>query len=75
ASISAKFKHALSSKTVGSDSAPHLAVVVGYDSKKGKLRVVEVNGKNGHVDEESYKVEDMKAGRVTVFRVAPRDYV
>ncbi|GAA5822472.1 hypothetical protein JCM11251_006350 [Rhodosporidiobolus azoricus] len=73
--IAAKFKHALTSKTVGSDQQPHLAIVGGYESKKGKLRVVEVNSKNGNVDEESYKVEDMKAGRVTVFRVAPRDYV
>ncbi|GAA6030402.1 hypothetical protein JCM8097_009090 [Rhodosporidiobolus ruineniae] len=70
--ISAKFKHALSSKTVGSDSAPHLAVVVGWDAKKGKLRVVEVE-KNGQLDEGAYKVEDMRAGQLTVFRVAPRE--
>ncbi|TNY23063.1 hypothetical protein DMC30DRAFT_390602 [Rhodotorula diobovata] len=70
----AKFKHALSSKTVGSAQAPHVAVVGGWDAKKGKLRVLEVDTKNGAVDEGSYKVDEMRAGQLTVYRVAPREY-
>ncbi|GAA5889162.1 hypothetical protein JCM8208_007788 [Rhodotorula glutinis] len=73
-SIHAKFKHALSSKTVGSAQAPHVAVVAAWDDKKGKLRVLEVDPKSGSMVEGSYKVEDMRAGQLTVYRVAPRDY-
>ncbi|GAA6004071.1 hypothetical protein JCM10207_002411 [Rhodosporidiobolus poonsookiae] len=71
--ISAKFKHALSTKTVGSDSHPHVAVVVGWEAKKGKLKVHEVDAKSGAVDENSYKVDDLKAGKVVVYRVTPRE--
>ena len=73
-SMHAKFKHALSSKTVGSAQAPHVAVVAAWDNKKGKLRVLEVDPKGGTMAEGSYKVEDMRAGQLTVYRVAPRDY-
>ncbi|GAA5838646.1 hypothetical protein JCM9279_003817 [Rhodotorula babjevae] len=73
-SMHAKFKHALSSKTVGSAQAPHVAVVAAWDDKKGKLRVLEVDPKSGTMAEGSYKVEDMRAGQLTVYRVAPRDY-
>ncbi|GAA5940996.1 hypothetical protein JCM3775_001117 [Rhodotorula graminis] len=73
-SMHAKFKHALSSKTVGSAQAPHVAVVAAWDDKKGKLRVLEVDAKSGSMVEGSYKVEDMRAGQLIVYRVAPRDY-
>ncbi|GAA5869909.1 hypothetical protein JCM8547_008102 [Rhodosporidiobolus lusitaniae] len=69
--VSAKIKHALSSKQVGTDANPHVAVVVGWDAKKGKVTVVEV-GKKGEVEEGSYKVEDVKAGGLSVWRVAPK---
>lgn len=74
--ISAKFKHNLSSKTVGSEAnGPHLAVVAGWEAKKGKLKVIEVETKNGSVDENSYRVDEMRAGSLVVYRVAPRDFI
>jgi hypothetical protein len=72
--IAAKFKHNLSSKTVGSPEAPHVAIVAGWDAKKGKLRVIEVDGKNGTVDEGSYRIDEMRAGHIVVYRVAPNDF-
>lgn len=73
--IAAKFKHNLSSKTVGSSpEAPHVAIVAGWDAKKGKLKVVEVEGRNGTVDEGSYRIDEMRAGQVVVYRVAPKDF-
>ncbi|GAA5888469.1 hypothetical protein JCM5296_000640 [Sporobolomyces johnsonii] len=66
-----KLKQTLGSKTVGS----HVAIVGGWDAKKHKLRVLEVDAKNGGVDENSYKLDEVKQGKVEVFRVAPRDYV
>ncbi|BGP18038.1 hypothetical protein JCM10213_008427 [Rhodosporidiobolus nylandii] len=71
--ISGKLKHALTSKTVGSDASPHLGIVAGWDAKKGKLKVVEVDPKSGSVDEATYKVEDLKQGWVRVWRVVPED--
>ncbi|BGP33715.1 assembly of actin patch protein [Rhodotorula toruloides] len=72
--IAAKFKHNLSSKTFGSVEAPHVAIVAGWDAKKGKLKVVEVEGKSGTVDEGSYRIDEMRAGQVVVYRVAPKDH-
>ncbi|BGP01691.1 assembly of actin patch protein [Rhodotorula toruloides] len=72
--IAAKFKHNLSSKTVGSLESPHVVIVAGWDAKKGKLKVVEVEGKNGTVDEGSYRIDEMRAGQVVVYRVAPKDF-
>ncbi|GJN92758.1 hypothetical protein Rhopal_005796-T1 [Rhodotorula paludigena] len=75
-SIHAKFKHNLSTKTVGSDAGgPHVAIVAGWEAKKGKLKVIEVDGKSGAVDENTYRIDEMRAGRVVVWRVAPRDFV
>ncbi|BGP26125.1 assembly of actin patch protein [Rhodotorula toruloides] len=71
----AKFKHNLSSKTVGSVEAPHVAIVAGWDAKKGKLKVVEVEGKNGTVDEGSYRIDEMRAGHLVVYRVPPKDFL
>ncbi|GAA5957430.1 hypothetical protein JCM21900_003303 [Sporobolomyces salmonicolor] len=66
-----KLKQTLGSKMVGS----HVAIVGGWDSKKHKLRVLEVDAKNGGVEEGSYKLDEVKQGKVEVFRVVPRDYV
>ncbi|GAA6062817.1 hypothetical protein JCM10212_001549 [Sporobolomyces blumeae] len=65
-----KLKQTLGSKTVGS----HLAIVAGWDAKKAKLRVYEVD-KGGAVDEGSYKLDDLKQGTITVYRVMARDFV
>lgn len=64
----AKFKHNLTSRTVGTPSVPHLAVVEGWDAGKRKVKVLEVSGK-GAVGEEGYRMDDLKGGRVVVFRV------
>ena len=75
-SIYAKFKHNLSTKTVGSEAhGPHLGIVAAWEPKKGKLKVIEVEGKNGSVDENSYRVDEMRAGSLIVYRVAPRDFI
>lgn len=70
----AKFKHNLSTKVVGSAEKPHVAVVEAWDGKKRKVKVIEV-GKEGGVEEGSYRFEDLKAGAVVVFRAVPRSLV
>lgn len=75
-SIYAKFKHNLSTKTVGSEAnGPHLAIVAAWEAKKGKLKVIEVDSKHGSVEENSYRVDEMRAGSLIVYRVAPRDFI
>ncbi|GAA5974555.1 hypothetical protein JCM11641_002087 [Rhodosporidiobolus odoratus] len=71
--VSAKFKHALSSRTFGSPTCPHLAIVAAYDPKKGgKIKTVEVDPKSGNVEEGSYKVDELKSGWIRVWRAVPR---
>ncbi|GAA5934587.1 uncharacterized protein JCM15063_004622 [Sporobolomyces koalae] len=65
-----KLKQTLGSKTVGS----HLAIVSGFEEKKAKLRVLEVD-KNGTIDEGSYKLDDLKQGTIVVYRVLGKDYL
>lgn len=65
-----KLKATLGSKTVGS----HLAIVSGFEDKKAKLRVLEVD-KNGGIEEGSYKLDDLKQGTITVYRVMAKDFL
>ncbi|GAA5919130.1 hypothetical protein JCM1841_005643 [Sporobolomyces salmonicolor] len=65
-----KLKQTLGSKAVGS----HVASVGGWDAKKHKLRVLEVDAKNGRVDEGSYKLDGVKQGKIEVFRMVPRNW-
>ncbi|KAK4702137.1 myosin tail region-interacting protein MTI1, partial [Phenoliferia sp. Uapishka_3] len=70
----AKFKHNLSTQKVGSSEVPHVAVVQAWDSKKRKLRALEV-GKDGAVDEGAWRMEDLKGGSVTVYRAVERSWL
>lgn len=67
---SAKFKHNLATVKVGTDK-PEVAVLESYDSKKRKIKVLEV-GKDGSVIEGGYRLEDLKSGSVKIFRAIPR---
>ncbi|ORY77260.1 hypothetical protein BCR35DRAFT_305565 [Leucosporidium creatinivorum] len=69
-----KFKHNLSTTRVGSAERPHVAVVAAWDGKKRKVKTIEV-GSNGAVEEGGHRTEDLKSGRVSVWRVLPRDAV
>lgn len=66
-----KLKQTLGSKTIGS----HVAIVSGFDEKKVKLRVLEVDKNGSSVDEGSYKLDDLKQGTITIYRVLGRDFL
>lgn len=71
--LDARFKHNLTTTKVGSMGVPHIAIVAAWDSKKGKLRVVEVaEGKSGVVENAYRMIEDLKSGSVQVHRVRKR---
>ncbi|KAL2443371.1 SH3 domain-containing protein C23A1.17 [Exophiala dermatitidis] len=58
----------------------HVAVVIGWDGTKKKIRAWEQGrdlekGKRPKVKEESFKVSDLKSGEVMVWRVMPRTWV
>ncbi|GME72216.1 unnamed protein product [[Candida] boidinii] len=76
--IHAKFesRSALHKKSfeLGSSRQPHMAVISEFDKIKNKFRVVEQDSR-GVVQESSYKLSDMKSGRIEVFRVVGRNYV
>ncbi|SCV73815.1 BQ2448_6245 [Microbotryum intermedium] len=63
-----KFKATLSSTRVGADGQPKQSVCQAWDPKKRKLRTIEV-GKNGIVEENSYKFDDLREGRVEIQRI------
>lgn len=66
-----KLKQTLGSKTVGS----HVAIVNGFDEKKSKLRVFEVDKNGSSIDEGSYKLDDLKQGTITIYRVLGKDFL
>ncbi|KAK4050334.1 assembly of actin patch protein [Microbotryomycetes sp. JL221] len=66
-----KFKHNLSTTRVGTAQAPFVAVVASWDSKKRKLKTIEVNAKDSQVEEGSHRLEDLKQGAVVIYRVVP----
>lgn len=59
--------------TLGEDDT-YSAIVAEYDAKKDKFKVLELDS-SGHVKKESYKMSEMKSGRVRVFRVVSRAYI
>ncbi|CCE85451.1 Piso0_005047 [Millerozyma farinosa CBS 7064] len=59
---------------VGTGDEPLAAVITDYDSKKDKFKVIEQDA-SGHIKKESYKITDMKSGKIRVFRVVGRDYI
>lgn len=60
--------------TVGEGADIYSAVIVEYDPKKEKFRVLETDHL-GIVRKESYKLGSMKSGAVRVFRPVTRDYI
>lgn len=70
----AKFKHNLSTIKLGSRETPHVAVVESWDEKKRKVKILEV-GKDGLVEESGYRIEELKGGKVDIFRVVARSYL
>mmetsp|Transcript_3923 Transcript_3923/g.3807 ORF Transcript_3923/g.3807 Transcript_3923/m.3807 type:complete len:1123 (-) Transcript_3923:21-3389(-) len=50
------------------------AIVTDYDPKKDKFKVIELDNA-GHIKKETYKMSEMKSGRVRVFRVVGRNYI
>lgn len=65
-----------SNKTVhvGEDDHIYSAIISEFDLKKEKFRVIALDS-NGNVHRESYKLADMKSGRLRVFRVVGRGYI
>ncbi|CCE86551.1 Piso0_005047 [Millerozyma farinosa CBS 7064] len=59
---------------VGTGDEPLAAVITDHDSKKDKFKVIEQDA-SGHIKKESYKLTDMKSGKIRVFRVVGRDYI
>lgn len=66
----------LSSKSivVGDGPGVYSAVIVEFDAKKEKFRVLDSEGP-GVVKKESYKISDLKSGQIRVFRPVGRDFV
>lgn len=59
--------------TLGEEDT-YSAIVAEYDAKKDKFKVLELDS-SGHVKKESYKMSEMKSGRIRVFRVVSRAYI
>lgn len=66
----------LSTKTVtyGDGKQVFTGVVVEFDHKKDKLRVLDSDD-HGAVRKESFKINDLKSGRLRVFRFVDRQFV
>lgn len=62
------------SVVLGDGSEVYAAVIVEYDPRKDKVKVLE-NDRSGIVRRESYKFEELKSGRLRVFRIVDRNYV
>ncbi|RLV83639.1 hypothetical protein JA9_004791 [Meyerozyma sp. JA9] len=63
-----------SNKITLGEEETYSAIVAEYDVKKDKFKVLESDS-SGHVRKESYKMSEMKSGRVRVFRVVSRAYI
>ncbi|CCE61536.1 hypothetical protein TPHA_0A04630 [Tetrapisispora phaffii CBS 4417] len=59
--------------SVGMDSVPYSAIVTDFDFAKNKIRVVEDH--EGKISQGSYKLSNMKSGKLKIFRLIGRDYV
>ncbi|SCU82611.1 LAME_0C02058g1_1 [Lachancea meyersii CBS 8951] len=58
---------------IGMDAIPFAGVITEYDFSKNKFRVIEEQ--NGKTRQASYRIHDMKSGKLKVFRVVDRSYV
>ncbi|ODV77504.1 uncharacterized protein CANTADRAFT_55620, partial [Suhomyces tanzawaensis NRRL Y-17324] len=52
----------------------YTSIIYEFDPKKEKFKVIELDSA-GHVKKESYKIGDLKSGRIRVFRVVGKGYV
>ncbi|ODQ81898.1 hypothetical protein BABINDRAFT_33193 [Babjeviella inositovora NRRL Y-12698] len=59
---------------LGFGEIPAMCVVLEYDEMKKKFKVA-MQDSHGAVKKESFRVSDMKSGRMRVFRVVAREYV
>src|SRR5262249_51163854 len=59
----------------GKTSGDHVAVVLGGDGTKKKVKVLEQGRENKKVKSESFKLGDLKSGEVKVWRVVGRGWV
>ncbi|CAH2354440.1 myosin tail region-interacting protein MTI1 [[Candida] railenensis] len=59
---------------VGEDGDVFSAIIYEFDPKKDRFKVLQSDA-SGLVHKESYKLSDMKSGRIRVFRVVSRSYV
>ncbi|GAV53293.1 hypothetical protein ZYGR_0AI05770 [Zygosaccharomyces rouxii] len=58
---------------VGSESEPYASVITDFDFTKGKLRVIEEHSRT--VIQSSYKLSDMRSGRLKIFRITGKNYI
>ncbi|CEP62703.1 Bbc1p LALA0_S06e01772g [Lachancea lanzarotensis] len=58
---------------LGMDAVPYAAVITEYDFSKNKFRVIEEQ--HGKTRQASYRLPDMKSGKLKVFRAVDRSYV
>lgn len=59
---------------LGENDSIYSAVVVEYDSKKDKIKVME-SDPHGIVRREGYRLGEMKSGHVRIFRLVKREYI
>lgn len=62
------------SVTVGEGNEVYSAVIEEFDPKKEKFHVLETD-RSGQVKKESYKIGELKSGRIKVFRFVDRAFV
>ncbi|SCU79246.1 LAFA_0B01750g1_1 [Lachancea sp. 'fantastica'] len=58
---------------LGMDTTPYAAVITEYDFSKNKFRVIEEQ--HGKTRQASYRLHDMKSGKLKVFRAVERSFV
>lgn len=59
---------------LGEGNEMYAGVIVEYDPRKDKVKVLE-NDRSGIVKREGYRLDELKSGRVRIFRIVDRDYV
>ncbi|SCU85952.1 LADA_0D11078g1_1 [Lachancea dasiensis] len=62
-----------STHSLGMDAVPFAAIITEYDFSKNKFRVVEEH--DGKARQASYRLHDMKSGKLKVFRVVGKSLV
>lgn len=65
---------ALKPIVLGENNFIYSAVVIEYDAKKDKIKVME-SDPNGIVRKEGYRLGEMKSGHLRIFRLVKREYI